>query len=103
MKDLIQYFAIPYSPVILWKKKVATEANSTDFVSSICHDLGGGKPQRIPLGESLEKDPNISHSFAYSFFFSREKGKNVHVKRLKITELITYIKTNKKMFFEIVC
>jgi len=22
-------------------------------------------PRRIPLGESLEKDPNISHSFAY--------------------------------------
>jgi len=44
------------------KKKVeqiATEANSTYFVSSIYVLSKGEKAQRNPIGESLENDPNI--------------------------------------------
>jgi len=33
------------------------------------------KPRKIPLEERFEKDPSTSHSFTYSFLFSREKGK----------------------------
>ena len=60
-------------------EQTATEANSTDFVSS--NPPPENKPRRNPLGESFEKDPNIFYSYflAYSLFFSHELGKKLNI------------------------
>jgi len=67
------------SPVILWKKveQIATEANSTDFVSSIW--VRKKKPRRIPLGEILILTFRYHHENHWVDYLHQDKQKMYYI------------------------